>query len=844
MIDYGLYFHNSFERVLVFNNEGNLIYKNRLANKMLNNTQIAHFNEILDELKCGITFSDVKIKCKDGGFFSCVSQGININYSYAEPDQVYIMKINNIANVLDMNLAEDAADAFLVFNPDLNIIYVNKAVCKLLEIDKSDLLDKCYTDIFQDEHANLHPKISTMKPQEAFVIERKLKTRSGKIINVELNTKLFENGHYFTVMRDVSLRYKFRKELEQKNKKLEKSEQNYLQLFNNFPYGVLEANSKGIISNMNDKMRRILGSSSIKTSMKFNVLKTLEKRHPEMHKDMLKCFASGKNQEKIYNYKTIWGREVLAKTKFIPYKFYNENKIMILLEDYTKKDQENKLMRIFSKSLANSYSSVVVTDLKGKISFVNKRTEELTGYSKEELMGEHFADLVKAQHNKEAYKDLVETVRSDKSWQGELKNCKKDGSCYWANVLILHMKDEHDVVSNLIIIQEEITEKKKFEAKLKLKNQQMDVLLKNIPDMILLKGEKGEWLRANLAVLKSLGLPPDFDYHGKTNKELLPFCSKNKDTLFELSKDDDVLWKDKESKEFEIKVKDENNEDIIINIWRYPLFHRNGRKKGLISIGKNITKHKLYEANLRLAKEKAEQADKLKATFLSNMSHEIKTPLQAIQGFSSLLADYEFEREQMIKYQSRIKESSNELVAVIEDMLSYADLHAKKKHANHTTFNIIKLLNKLKNEAKKKIIFSGKKNIKVYLKNKFEGKSLELTADVEMFTDIFRRLLSNAIKFTEEGSITFGFSVENETDICCFVTDTGIGIDKKNHDSIFEPFKQIDESITRKYTGNGLGLAIAKCLIDLLDGKIWIESELDRGSTFYFQIPIIHTSLH
>ncbi len=842
---YGMYFDNSFDGVLIFDVNGHLQYKNKVANGILRNNEAKNFNEVMSALQCDTKFADIKHGSISNGSYYCINKEVRVNYTYVTEEQIYIMQINHIANVLGMNLSEEAADAFLVFDEDLKIIYANRAACTMLELSRTDLLNKPYTDIFDDEHDRLHPKTNKIKIGTPLVVERKLKTNSGKIIHVELHTKLFESNHYFTIIRNIDLRNKYKNELEQKNaeleeinKQLEESQRNSKYLFESFPIGVLIAKEDGSISEVNDKMRIMLGSKSKKATKTLNVLDTLKERNMEFYRDIQLSLSGGVRIDKFYNYQSIWGKNIYAKTMLVPFNAKNENMVMIIIQDYTLLDKQEKLIGIFSQGLANASSGIIVTDLKGVVSFSNDKASEFMGYSKDELIGKSLQEMGYHKYNEETFTDLVTTIRREESWRGELKTYKKDGSLSWMHINILHIKDKHGIVSNLMIIQDDITEKKDFEERLKLKTQQLSTLVDNIPDIILLKNEKDEWLMTNSTTLKHLGIPDDVDYKGKTSFELSNICKRNKEALRLAFTTDKVVWKQNRNEEFETTLTNEQGEEMIVNITKYPLYHSNGRKKGLVTIGKNITEHKRYIEQINIAKENAIKADKLKSSFLANMSHEIKTPLSVMHGFLDLLSKYDLKKEQIKRYHAHIKESSEQLTGTIDDMILYAELQVNKIEVEKNKFDIVEVLDKLKTKFDAHISINEKTHLELSIQNEPYMNKLIIDTDKKKVFNIFSRLLDNAVKFTEEGQITFGFNMDKNKNITFYVKDTGIGIEEKYKHIIFDQFRQVDETTTRKYEGKGLGLTISKDLTTLLGGTIWLESTVDEGSTFYFTLPV------
>lgn len=255
---------------------------------------------------------------------------------------------------------------------------------------------------------------------------------------------------------------------------------------------------------------------------------------------------------------------------------------------------------------------------------------------------------------------------------------------------------------------------------------------------------------------------------------------------------------------------------LIVGLWSWSL--------------NTIVKNKTSELSEALLK--AEESDKLKSAFLANISHEIRTPLNGILGFSELLKFPNIGDEERANFIKIIEQSGNRLLNIITDIVNISRIESGQIDLNYSTFNLNEELN----------------NIFTFHNTEIENKSIELKLSIpnnnesQINTDkgkiiqTINILLNNAIKFTDKGFIEFGYTNKQHS-VEFYVKDTGKGIHKNSLTKIFERFRQDDTALNNPVEGAGLGLAIAKAFIEALGGEIWVNSEVGKGSTFYFTIP-------
>jgi signal transduction histidine kinase len=233
------------------------------------------------------------------------------------------------------------------------------------------------------------------------------------------------------------------------------------------------------------------------------------------------------------------------------------------------------------------------------------------------------------------------------------------------------------------------------------------------------------------------------------------------------------------------------------------------------------------------AKEKAEKSDRLKSAFLANISHEIRTPMNGILGFLDLLNDKDINEKEKSQYLEIMNKSGQRLLETINDIIEISKLESGQVDVNISTVNTDEVM------ADQYMFFkqqASNKNIELTLESHLEGNKALVKTDKFKLDAILTNILNNAIKYTKTGNIWFGNYLKNNN-LIFYVKDTGIGIPPEKMEAIFERFIQDDQYITRPNEGVGLGLSIVKGYIEMLDGKIWVDSAPDKGSTFYVSIP-------
>ncbi len=286
---------------------------------------------------------------------------------------------------------------------------------------------------------------------------------------------------------------------------------------------------------------------------------------------------------------------------------------------------------------------------------------------------------------------------------------------------------------------------------------------------------------------------------------------------------------------FNFRIIRSNYEIRWVNSLSYDVYETGSKRKMRAGIAKDITDIKHFENCLTDAKEQSLESDRLKTAFLNNLNHEIRTPMNGIIGFSEILKLPDLTVEKRNYYTSIIIEQSKKLLSIINDIIraskndTYAIGFKKKRFSLNELFKETFGHYKSQHETD---------TLRFSMLLGLEDEESQIYSGKEQLAQILNYLLSNAVKFTNTGHIELAYKLSNSK-LLVSVEDTGIGIDKKHHESVFAMFRQVELSLDKSHGGNGLGLSISKKLVNYLEGEIWLSSELDKGTTVYFTIPYI-----
>ena len=392
------------------------------------------------------------------------------------------------------------------------------------------------------------------------------------------------------------------------------------------------------------------------------------------------------------------------------------------------------------------------------------------------------------------------------------------------------LNETHLATLNLLEdLNSENNARKKSEEALRTSERQMRTLFQTIPDMIWLKDKEGVFLACN-TMFERFFNAPESEIAGKTDYD---FVGKELGDFFR--------EKDKMAMEAGIPTKNEewitfgdDGHSAFLETIKTPIYGSQGELIGVLGIGRDITHRYQAEQELIKSKDKAEESNRLKTSFLANISHEIRTPLNSILGFAEMLKDPGISSEDLHEFIGFIEMGGKRMLGIINDLIDISKIEAGLTEINLSTYSINEQIDDLYGFFKPE---ADKKNIGFLVHKGLSDHDSIINSDKGKIDAILINLIKNALKFTPIGKIELGYK-KKDIFLEFFVMDTGIGIRPEKQEVIFERFRQGSESVNRSFEGSGLGLAISKAYVEILGGRLWVESEPDKGSTFHFTIPI------
>lgn len=740
-------------------------------------------------------------------------------------------------------VVENSNDGIIIYKPG-EIVYVNQVTEKKMGYKNNEIIGK---DIFDFIAPEFHETVK----------QRNLDRFAGKVVleiteidlirkdttrlPVEISTSIFNyegETSLLIFIRDISNWMELKTQLIQSEEKFKKA------FFINPSPLYLTAIPEGKFIEVNPMFEKMSGYSSKEVIGK-NVVDLDFYVNKE---DRTKLFEELKNKGRLQGYELPFK---MKNGKIKDCLIYSEQLniqgepcLLSIISDITEKKKAEKTLQESerrNKALLNAtLDEAMLIDKKGKIITINKAMAKALGQTSDKLINTIAFDLLSPELAKQRWKKFEEAEKS-----GRVVRFVDQRGDRWSHNSIYPIFDEKQKISQYAIFSHEITERKKTKEELKIAKKRAEESEKKFRELYEKSGDailiikNGIFIDCNQATVEMLNykskeeflnshpskLSPEFQPDGIESKvkaeEMMAISLSNGTHRFEWmhTKSDGEIFP---VEVLLTAISNEPDNKIIHVVWR-DITERVKAEKKLL---------KQYKA-LQKAKDKAEESDLLKTEFLNNMSHEIRTPMNGILGFSQLLNDPDLDVKKRQNFIRIIQNSGNQLLKIIDDILEISTLGTKQVKAIEKEV----CLNDLLFELFSIFDIRAKENkTPLYLEKALSDEESVILTDSSKLNKILSNLLDNALKFTNQGYISFGYEIKNKK-IVFFVKDTGIGIKKHKLKIIFERFSQAEKELSKKVGGLGLGLSIAKENAELLGGKISVESEMMVGSIFRITLP-------
>lgn len=506
--------------------------------------------------------------------------------------------------------------------------------------------------------------------------------------------------------------------------------------------------------------------------------------------------------------------------------------------------------------LAESANDAIWTmDSEGKFLYVSPSVKKLTGFSPEEAMKRSLWETLTPESLKTVsaqmeafFKKLQEGISNETSYVFEVEQFCKNGSTVWTDVVVNPIYDDVGNFKLFVGVTRNISERKKAEDKLRKQKNVMDTIFHNAPITMMLINREGRVENINYSGVEATGRKKE-EVLGLLGGQLFSCvnsskghgCGKNtechscpvRSTFSETFKTGENFHKVEGSLDV-LQNGTISTRHLLLSTAYLDI---QGDAKVMLSVD-DITEQKNAEQEILEAKMMAERANRIKSEFLATMSHELRTPLNAVIGYADLLLDEAFGElnPKQIKSIGHISSSGKHLLDLINDILDLSKIESGKMGLHYDDFFVHEAL---KNVESIILPIARKKNIQ--LEFTIDPDASTLHADKSRFKQILYNLASNAVKFTPEKGLVKIEVRKTDNAVEVAVTDSGIGIPEEQLKNLFIPFNQLDSTDSRTYEGTGLGLSLVKKFVELHGGKVNVKSEVGKGSTFSFWIPIQKT---
>ena len=708
------------------------------------------------------------------------------------------------------------------------LIEVNDAICSMTGYTRSELIGKSSEILYSSTEEFLDAgkeKYQQISEKGTGTVETKFKCKDKKILNVIISSAPLDKNDHTKGVTFIVLDITERKKSEEA---LTASQHLFQTLAQVSPVGIFRTGPDGYTTYVNPKWMELSGLT-YEEALGFGWLKAVHPDDREQLEGKWKTDFQLKESSKAeYRFLRSDGNIVWVTGDAVPE--WNNDKIIGYIGTITDITVHKKSEEAIAESEANlrfildgiSTGIVIIDPETHTIVDSNMAAVRLIGETKEKIIGSVCHQFIcPDEEGKCPGTDLQQFINNS-----ERVLINKEG----IRIPILKSVVKITLHGRLLLLENftDITDRHNAEESLKVSEEKYRRIFENVQDLFYETAIDGTILEISPSI--------EFLSHGQyrrkelIGKSIYDFYSDADERSALVSK----IEKEGIVSDFEIMLKNADGSLIPCSLSSRIFFDTQGRPEKIIGSVRDITDRKNVTEALKLAKEKAEESDRLKTEFLNNISHEVRTPLNGILGFAEIVFQHELTVEEKKESYAMLLESSDRLLNTITNYMDISLITSGNMSVHNKDFFPTSFLRKIFNNYES--VCSNRK-LDLFLDITGQSDDLSVNSDPEIVQKILSHFLNNSIKFTQKGSIHFGFN-RKEDQLEFFVKDSGIGIGLDSFNKIFDRFSKEDRGHQNVIEGSGLGLSIAKGMSEIIGGKIRVESELGVGSCFFLTIPI------
>jgi PAS domain S-box-containing protein len=591
----------------------------------------------------------------------------------------------------------------------------------------------------------------------------------------------------------------------------------------------------GVIKFFNPKMRQMLGYSAEQlTTLPFTELIAVEDRPMVLERYVRRLAGEDIPHQYEFRFLTAAGERLWIEINSVMIQWNDRPASLCFFRDVNEQKRTEAALRdseaLYHSLVESLPLSIFRKDAAGRIAFANRRFCDNLGRTLDELRGKTDFDLFPPELAEKYHRDDESVLATGRVIEDVEEHRRPDGELLYVQILKAPIRGADGEIRGVQGMFWDVSARKRAEQKLRENAERTRLILDTAYDAFVGIDAEGRiidwnpqaeatfgWSRAEALgrpVAETI-IPPQF--RESYRRRLEQTLARAQGAV--LNKRIEITAIRRDGSEFPVEAA-----ITPVRLGESHLFH---------AFLHDISRRKRYESELREAKDAAEAANRAKSAFLANMSHEIRTPMNAVIGMAELVLDTPLDAEQR-EYLKLVLESAESLLSIINDLLDFSKIEAGKFELDPVAFDIHESLG---DTMKSLAVRAHKKGLELVHEIGVDVPQ-RVAADPNRLRQVVVNLVGNAIKFTDRGEVVLTVARETAADdqalLHFAVRDTGIGVPEHKREAIFRAFEQADSSTTRRFGGTGLGLTISSALVDLMGGRMWIESEEGKGSTFHF----------